>query len=96
MYSVYKIDVNGITRYIGYTKSLKVRQTQHRYMYKKGLKKLLYNNLRQLYGDDYKIELIEIRSFKSKVESRRFEALLILTDWFGGRSLWQYPPVIKM
>ena len=92
IYTVYKIEVDGITRYIGHTNNLKRRQTQHNYLFRKGKSKDLYDNITDR---DYKFKLIPLREFKSKVEAKRWECLLILTDHFGDKLLWQKPPQIK-
>lgn len=84
IYTVYKIEVDGITRYIGHTNNLKRRQTQHNYLFRKGKSKYLYDNITDR---DYKFNLIPLREFKSKVEAKRWECLLILTDHFGDKLL---------
>jgi len=81
MYSVYKIEVNGVCLYIGHSKDLKRREYQHNYLYKKGAKKALYDYLRECEYEGY-IELIEIGRYKKKVEAKRYEMYLILQYLF--------------
>lgn len=91
-YSVYKIKVNGITRYIGYTDNLIRRQKEHTREYKKGGTKYLYRMTREVAPETI-WELILIKDFTNKGDAKRYEAFLILIDWFGKRQLWQAPPV---
>ena len=91
-YTVYKIQIDGVARYIGHTNNLKRRQTQHNYLFRKGKSKLLYDNIKDKTTE---LILIPIKEFKSKVEAKRWECLLILLDHFGEKLLWQKPPQIK-
>lgn len=91
-YYVYKIDVDGICRYIGITNSIKKRQTRHNYLLNKDDNKKLYIKMRELNCFDIKLDII--KEFSNKLEASRFEALAILTDWFGKKQLWQAPPKI--
>lgn len=92
IYTVYKIEVDGITRYIGHTNNLKRRQTQHNYLFRKGKSKELYDNITD---SEFRFKLIPIKEFKSKTEAKRWECLLILQDHFDEKLLWQKPPQIK-
>lgn len=92
LYVVYQIKIDGVVRYIGTTNNLKRRQTQHNYLFRKGNTKQLYENIR-LYNKDNNIVLEEIYSSTNKTEAMRYEALLILKDWFGDKTYWQTPPV---
>lgn len=92
IYTVYEIKIDNTVRYIGTTNNLKRRQTQHNYLFRKGHTKQLYENIR-LYGKDYNIVLNERFSSTNKTEAMRYEALLILKDWFDDKKLWQTPPV---
>jgi predicted GIY-YIG superfamily endonuclease len=95
IYSVYGIDIEGITRYIGSTGDLKRREKEHNYLcFKKAKKKDLYDKIRAL-GSQTHITLYLIKTFKTRVEAKRFEALLILEDWFNERNLWQKVPHIS-
>lgn len=94
IYIVYKIEVDGVIRYIGHTNNIKRRQTQHNYLFKKDKKKDLYYKIK-LSHSEYKFNLVEIKRFKSKTEAKRWEALLILLDHFRRKNLWQKPPQIK-
>ena len=91
MYIVYQIRIDGVVRYIGSTNNLKRRQTQHNYLFKKGDMKKLYQNIR-LYGRDNNIVLEERFKSDNKTEAMRYEAFLILKDYFDDRSYWQTPP----
>lgn len=91
-YTVYKIEIDNIVRYIGHTNNLKRRQTQHNYLLKKGVKKDLYDNISD---KSTKITLIPMREFKSKVDAKRYECLFILTDYFTQKKLWQKLPKIS-
>jgi predicted GIY-YIG superfamily endonuclease len=91
-YTVYKIEIDGIIRYIGHTNNIKRRQTQHNYLFKKGKKKELYDNITD---KSIRLVLTPLREFKSKVEAKRWECLLVLQDHFSDKSLWQKPPQIK-
>lgn len=91
VYTVYKIEFNDEACYIGRTSDLKRRQRQHN--------KALVSKDRDLYvwireqGYD-SIELIPIKTFKSKVESKRYECYLILEDYFNKKQLKTKVPSI--
>lgn len=91
MYIVYEIKIDNVVRYIGSTNNLKRRQTQHNYLFKKGDKKYLYENMRLL-SKDTNIVLTERFSSDNKIEVMRYEAFLILKDYFDDKKLWQTPP----
>lgn len=91
-YTVYKIEIDGIIRYIGHTNNIKRRQTQHNYLFKKGKKKELYDNITDR---SIRLVLTPLREFKSKTDAKRYECLLILQDFFDNKLLWQKPPQIK-
>ena len=94
MYHVYRVEVSGMTRYIGYTENIDSREKQHNYLcFKKLKKKKLYDGIR---GDKNttKIHLIPVKTFLTKVEAKRYECFLILNDYFGRGELWQNIPKI--
>jgi len=92
-YDVYKITIDGTTRYVGYTGDLKQRQNQHNRLYKIGKKKILYNNLRRRnYEGELNLEVI--KTFTTKVRAKRYECYLILKDYFTKNELWQRVPRI--
>jgi predicted GIY-YIG superfamily endonuclease len=90
---VYKVEVKGLTRYVGITCDLTRRQSQHNSGLKKGEDKELYNFLREEGIDQ--IELIPIEQFPTRVTAKRYECLLILQDLFGERILKQKCPSIS-
>lgn len=93
MYWVYRIEIRNTTRYIGYTSDIDARQKQHNYLcFKKGMKKDLYNRIREIRAGE--IKLTAIKTFRTKVEAKRFECFLILSDYFGKKELWQRVPRI--
>lgn len=91
-YSIYKIKVGGITRYIGYTDNLIRRQKEHIRDYKAGKDKYLYRMTRESLPETT-YELLLIKEFSNKGDAKKYEALLILLNYFGERTLWQSPPV---
>lgn len=92
MYIIYQIKVENIVRYIGITNNLARRQSQHRLGLKNNTNsKLLYNNLNHFHKG-FIINLETIKTFSTKGEAARYEALLILQDHFGPKQLWQSPP----
>lgn len=93
MYIVYKVKIMDSIRYIGYTNDIKRRQYNHNYLLKKGKKKILYDELRKL--NILSIELLPIKYFKTKVEAKRYECLLILNDHFTNKQLLQKVPRIS-
>lgn len=93
-YTIYKIELGGICRYIGLTDNLRRRQSQHRRDSKKDdLTKSLYKMKRQLHQDE-EITLQIVHTTDKKIEAIRLEAYLILRDHFLEGNLWQSPPHI--
>ena len=94
MYWVYRVEVLGTTRYIGYTDNLIRREKQHNYLCFKACKnKKLYDGIKKIKEiKNKKIELTPIKTFRTKVEAKRYEAFLILNDYFNKKELWQHIP----
>jgi len=93
-YTVYRIVVSDKTRYVGLTNDIERRQKQHNYLcFRSQKKKILYEEIRKVGME--KIELIKIRTFRTKVEAKRFECFLILQDHFNKAELWQKIPRIS-
>ena len=90
---VYTISLNNWVIYIGMTDNIKRRETQHNYLYKKGKEKDLYDYLRLQNFTD-RIELKPIKALDTRVEAKRYECFLILTDYFGNKLLKQKVPAI--
>ena len=90
-YYVYEIKIDDVVRYIGTTNNLKRRQTQHNYLLRKGHTKELYEKIR-LYSNDKNIVLDVRFETNNKTEAMRYEALLILKDWFDDKKYYQTPP----
>ncbi len=97
-YCVYKIEVNGVIRYIGRTNDFKRRSNEHRRGLKKGLKKKLYDTIKEQFGEEYELSIEVLETFKTKVESKRYEMYLILKIWWENKPefpLYQtIPPII--
>lgn len=93
MFYVYKIEINNIIRYYGITNDIKKRTYQHNYHLKKGANKDLYNNIRKI--NITSINLDEVKIFKKRIDAKRYECLLILTDYFNNQELWQKVPNIS-
>lgn len=89
-YYVYEIKIGEVRRYIGVTNNIKRRQTEHNRGIKVNHKKMLYQKLRELEIIDIKIE--PIANFKNKIDANRFEAMIILEDFFSSNLLWQKVP----
>lgn len=91
--TVYKIVINGKTRYIGRTNNILRRTKEHNRGLKNGSKKLFYDFLRatSFYGE----LVLEPIFTGSKTECKRFECLEILKDYFGVRELMQNVPNIS-
>lgn len=81
MHCVYLLKENEKIIYVGYTNNIKNRLYLHNYHLQKGTKKILYDYLRQ--QDISKIDKLEIIFCGSKVECKRYEAMLILQDHFS-------------
>ncbi len=94
-YSIYNIKIDGKVRYIGMTKNPKTRERQHIRLYEKGDTKYLYEMIRQR-GIIKEIKIEVIKSFSKKSDAAKYEALLILQDFFNKKQLWQsYPTSIR-
>lgn len=91
---VYKIDIENTTRYIGHTNDLERRSAEHnRGCFKRPQKKIFYEKVR--WTECEYLELQVVRIFRTKTEAKRYEALLILQDYFGKKQLWQKVPNIS-
>jgi len=90
---VYTISYNSWVIYIGMTDSIKRRETQHNYLYKKNKVKDLYDYLRLKNFED-RIELKPVKVFDTRVEAKRYECMLILQDHFSSKLLKQKVPNI--
>jgi predicted GIY-YIG superfamily endonuclease len=95
-YHVYQIEIEGVVRYIGRTNDLHRRELEHKRGLKTGFNKELYNHIRLEFGEEYDgLELKLVRSFKKKVDSKRYETYLILENYFSGWTLLQsIPPLL--
>jgi predicted GIY-YIG superfamily endonuclease len=91
MYYIYQIKINGDVRYIGYTNNPKRRFTQHKKSLEIGDKKYLYKKIRELIEPSLEWEIIA--TFENSGDAKRWEAYLILQDYFTNKSLWQSFPV---
>ena len=95
MYYVYRIEVDKKTRYVGFTQDIIVREKQHNYLcFKKRIKKDFYNKVRELYPNMDKVVLNIVKTFPTKIDAKRFECYLILSDYFTKKELWQRVPRI--
>ena len=88
-YIVYKIEVDSVVVYIGYTKDLKKREYQHNYSLNKGYNKELYTYLRSM--SIFNVKLVEVASFNRKTDAKRFEMYLILHYKFIRDSVLEVP-----
>ena len=103
MYFVYNIEYKNKIIYVGYTKDIIKREKQHIYLcYKqnnKSYNKQLYVYIRKEYSDKEQgkniIKLNKIKEFKTKVEAKRYEMFLILTDYYNKKQLLQKIPNIS-
>jgi predicted GIY-YIG superfamily endonuclease len=94
MFWIYRIDIDKKTRYIGYTEDIDRREKQHNYLcFSAGKNKELYNNIKKL-SKTKTITLTPIKTFRTKVEAKRYECFLILNDYFTKKELWQRVPRI--
>ena len=94
MHWVYRIEIAGVTRYVGYTQDIDSREKQHNYLcFKKAKKKVLYNNIRMT--NTREIKLLPVKTFPTIIEAKRYEAYLILNDYFNKKELWQHIPRIR-
>jgi len=90
---VYQIKVGGVVRYIGITNDVKRRQSQHRRDLKNEKNKYLYKMIKETLLEPIEIELEVINEFINKGDASRYEAYLILKDYFNDRQLWQSFPI---
>lgn len=91
MYYVYQIKINDVVRYIGYSNNPHKRFLQHKRLLNKGDKKYLYKKIRELTEPNLEIETIA--EFNNMGDAKRWEAFLILDDYFSHKNLWQSFPV---
>lgn len=91
MYYVYCIKIDGVIRYIGFTDNLKRRFTQHKLGFKRADKKLIYKRVSEMVEPTIEFEMI--REFENKGDAKRWEAYLILKDYFKNKQLWQSFPI---
>lgn len=95
MWFVYEIVICDIRRYVGITSDLVKRQTNHNWACFKGdIEKELYLKIKTHHPLLEKIELKELMRFNKEVDARRWECLLILSDYFNEGNLWQKIPII--
>jgi len=109
-FTVYEIKSDNKRVYIGRTNNLKRRQSEHNRNLKKLYTLYTETILRGSNGSKPKIkplyqfllekgtttvELITIKEFRTKIEAKRYEMLLILLDWFYNRELIQKVPSIS-
>jgi len=94
---VYEIKNENLeTIYIGRTNDLDRREKEHNRncFNKKVIKKELYKYIRNETNIKF-IKLYPVGIFKTKIEAKRFEMLLILQDFFGNKKLKQKVPSIS-
>lgn len=100
VYTVYKIEIDGIIRYIGRTNNLKRRTRDHN----NGIldinnNKWLYQEIRIIASHTGIIKSVQLQPMfehKTKIEAKRREMFLILQYYFVQRDqLWQSVPQIK-
>ena len=100
MYYVYKIEIDNIIRYIGYTKDIDQRETQHRKdcynINSKAYNKHLYRWYREQKDNCSEgLKLVPIGEYKTKVDAKRAECLEVILDYFGEHNLKQKVPSIS-
>jgi predicted GIY-YIG superfamily endonuclease len=98
MFIVYEIKYDNNTVYIGRTNNLNRREKEHnRFLRRpdndKTKRKPLYQFLLESGCNQVKLSLV--KEFKTKVDAKRYEMLLILLDYFGDRKLKQKVPSIS-
>lgn len=86
---VYKIEIEGITAYIGITDDLKKRENRHNEGLKGREDKMLYDYI-NAHHPGFKIRLIPIKAFEDRIDALRYEVKLVLDDYFGPKQLRQY------
>jgi predicted GIY-YIG superfamily endonuclease len=87
---VYEVVVNGNRRYVGFTNNIKRRKKQHFKGINSDDKKALYVAIRELKTPQIDINVIGV--FEKSVEAKRWEAHLVLLDYFSDKMLWQSIP----
>jgi predicted GIY-YIG superfamily endonuclease len=94
-YIVYSINYLDNIIYIGRTNNIKIRKHQHNNLcFKKLMNKEVYNFIRED-TNIKQIDLVIIKIFKTKIESKRYEMLLILQSYFNNYKLYQKIPNIS-
>jgi len=92
IYCVYEILIDGVRRYIGYTNNFNRRKRQHfKEIEKESDSKYLYKKIKLVGNKDIKVNLI--KEFDNMGDAKRWEAYMILTDYFNDKQLWQSFPV---
>lgn len=93
-YIVYSINYLGSPIYVGITGDIKRRVRDHNNLcFNKRVDKEVYNFIRDMTRSP--IYLIPIKTFKTRIEAKRYEAYLILADLFGPKELKQKVPSIS-
>lgn len=91
MFYTYEIKINGQKRYIGMTSNIERRKKEHsKAALAEKPKKLLYKKMQEL--ENPEIEYAIIAEHEKKSDCARYEAMLILQDYFAEKELWQSPP----
>ena len=89
---IYEILIDGVRRYIGYTNNITRRKSQHFLEIKKGSQKIyLYKKIQLL--TEPTIDFNLVKTFDNMGDAKRWEAHLILNDYFNDKQLWQSFPV---
>lgn len=94
MYYVYSIKIDGRRRYIGMTNDIKRRAAEHNRDSKAPNPKRKFYKMVQKNHPDAKLTLDIMATYDSKLAASRYEAYLILDDYFNRGDLWNKPPVI--
>jgi hypothetical protein len=105
MFYIYQIKVNGVHTYVGRTKDLDTRTSQHLFTcYNNSLSNKQFNKEFYIYFRSFfpnkelgkqNLVLEPIYQTKSLADSKRFECLQILLDYFGLKNLKQKCPNIS-
>jgi len=96
MIYIYKIVIDGETRYIGRTNNISKREYTHNYLFRKGKKKELYDKVRENHPYVNYLKLEVIGEFKKDIDAKRMECYLILHLYFLKRGqLYQKVPNIS-
>ena len=88
---VYEIKVDGVRRYIGVSNNINRRFKEHLRDFNKK-DKYLYRMCRESGLNESHLVLNEITEDLPVLDARRYEAFLILQDYFSERLLYQSPP----